>query len=151
MQIETKAYGSQEINERQVITLQKGLFGFDGYNNFALLDSEQPPFYWFQSLEDKDIAFVLLSPFIFRPDYAPGIPGADMESLELESEKDENLLIFVIVTIPDEQSRMTANLQGPIIVNRKTRQGRQIISGNDRWQVKHLIMEEMKHVGDAAC
>ncbi len=151
MQIETKPYGSIEISDRQIVTLKKGLFGFDGFHRFALLDSEQPPFYWFQSLDDKEIAFVLVSPYVFRPDYNPGIPSSDIEALGAASEEDEDLLVFVIVTIPEEQTRMTANLQGPVVINRKSRVGRQIISNDERWQVRHLIMEEMKHVGDTAC
>ncbi len=140
-----------EISERQIVTLQKGLFGFDGYSRFALLDSEQPPFYWFQSLDDSEIAFVLVSPYVFRPDYNPGIASSDLEALAVESDKDEDLLVFVIVTIPEEQSRMTANLQGPVVINRKKREGRQVISNDERWHVRHLIIDEMKQVGDTAC
>ena len=151
MQIDTKAYGPIDVNERQRITLQRGLFGFDEYVDFVLLDSEQPPFYWFQAVQEKDIAFVLISPFVFRPEYTPGVSPEDLEALGLESAEDENLLIFAIVTIPPEQTRMTANLQGPILINRQTRQGRQIISNDDRWQVRHNIMEEMRRERDRAC
>ncbi|WP_319561825.1 flagellar assembly protein FliW [Marispirochaeta sp.] len=151
MMIETKAYGEMEIDQRQKITLQKGLFGFDCYSNFALLDSEQPPFYWFQSLDEREIAFVLIDPRIFRPDYCPGVSTEDLEALGVTREDDEDLLIFSIVTIPEDQSRMTANLQGPLLINRKTRVGRQIISNDERWQVRHLIIEEMQHEGDTSC
>jgi flagellar assembly factor FliW len=152
MMIDTKAYGATEIDERQRITLQKGLFGFEDYREFALLDSDHPPFYWFQSLSEREIAFVLIDPHIFRPDYSPCISAEDLEALGIIGEGDENLLVFSIVTIPEEQKRMTANLQGPLLVNRKTRQGRQIISGDERWHVRHSIIEEMKHAGgDSAC
>ncbi|WP_321991915.1 flagellar assembly protein FliW [Marispirochaeta aestuarii] len=152
MMIDTKAYGELDIDERQRITLQKGLFGFEGFTEFALMDSEHPPFYWFQSLDERDIAFVLIDPRVFRPDYSPAVSSEDLEALGILKEGDANLLVFSIVTIPEDQKRMTANLQGPLLINRQTRQGRQIISGDERWHVRHSIIEEMKHAGeDTAC
>jgi flagellar assembly factor FliW len=56
----------------------------------------------------------------------------------------ENLLVFAIVTIPSNPSEMTANLQGPVIINPEKRLGRQAISLSDRYSVKHRILDEMK-------
>ena len=151
MEIDTKAYGRIEVNPRQQIRMQRGLFGFDSICDYVLLDADQPPFYWLQSVEERDIAFVLINPQLFRPDYRPGASKEDLEALGVVSEKDDELLVFSIVTIPDDQTRMTANLQGPILINRSRHEGRQIISGDDRWMVRHVIMEEMKHAKDNAC
>ena len=38
---------------------------------------------------------------------------------------------------------MTANLQGPLILNRNTHVARQSISANPHWGVRHGILEEM--------
>lgn len=46
---------------------------------------------------------------------------------------------------------MTANLQGPLVINRKTRVGRQCISNNPKWGIRHLILEEMKVVRQGTC
>ena len=54
------------------------------------------------------------------------------------------LLVFVIVTIPRNPSDMTANLQGPVIINPRTRKGRQVISQSDRYGVRHRILDEIK-------
>ncbi|MFQ3621537.1 MAG: flagellar assembly protein FliW [Spirochaetales bacterium] len=141
MRIETKAYGPLDIDERQVITFPLGLIGFEQFKTFALLDATQKPFYWLQSLDIPDIAFVLINPLLFRPDYTPDVPEEDLEELQLE--KPEDLLLFAIVTIPENQTRMTANLQGPILINRKKKMGRQSISLNPNWRVKHVILEEL--------
>lgn len=151
MLIDTKPFGQIEVDPRQEIHFPRGLFGFDEYRDFLLLDAQQAPFYWLQSKTERDIAFVLISPFVFRPDYAPGVSREDLDALEVESEKDESLLIFAIVTIPEDQSRMTANLQGPLLINRKLKAGRQVISSDERWQVRHVIMEEMKAARNRAC
>lgn len=56
--------------------------------------------------------------------------------------------MFAIVTIPTNPSDMTANLQGPIIVNPDKRLGRQAISLSDRYSVRHKILEEMKKAAE---
>jgi flagellar assembly factor FliW len=141
MHITTKAYGNVEIDDRQVLSFPQGIIGFEQFKNYALLDTAQQPFFWLQSLDVTEIAFVLISPAVFRPDYTPDVPPEDIEELALESPDD--LLVFAIVTIPENQNRMTANLQGPVLVNRKTRTGRQSISLNPAWQLKHLILDEL--------
>ncbi|MDR1931667.1 MAG: flagellar assembly protein FliW [Spirochaetales bacterium] len=141
MRINTKAYGSVELDDRQILFFPHGVIGFEQFKNYALLDAAQQPFYWLQSLDMEEIAFVLISPSVFRPDYTPDVAPEDMA--ELSAEDPGDLLVFAIVTIPENQNRMTANLQGPVLINRKTRTGRQSISLNQKWQLKHFIMDEL--------
>ena len=71
MQIKSKAYGPIEIDDRQLIRFPSGLFGFETLSDFALLDAAQQPFYWLQSVDVEQVAFVLIKPTIFRTDYRP--------------------------------------------------------------------------------
>ena len=141
MKVHTKPYGEIDIEDRQRINFPRGLFGFEELREFALLDSEQQPFYWLQSLQRVDVAFVLIDPRFFRPDYTPDVDPAELEELGLASQDD--VLIFAIVTIPGTVQRMTANLQGPVIINRTTHVGRQSISINPRWGIRHVIQDEL--------
>jgi flagellar assembly factor FliW len=141
MKVRTKPYGDTEIDDRQVIRFPHGILGFEGLREFALLDATQPPFYWLQSLESPDVAFVLIDPLVFRPDYTPAVDPEETAEIGIQSPDD--MLVFVIVTIPENSSRMTANLQGPVILNKRTRVGRQSISGDPRWGVRHGILEEI--------
>lgn len=145
MRIESKAYGPIEISERQVITFPVGIFGFEQLREYALLDAAQQGFYWLQSLEDPEIAFILLNPYDLRPDYVLDVPDEDLESIRYD--KDEDLLVFAIVTVPDDESKISANLQGPVIINRVEQLGRQAISLDARWHTKHLILEELARTG----
>jgi flagellar assembly factor FliW len=148
MRVRTKPYGEMEIAEQQVIGFPRGLFGFEELRAFALLDAAQPPFYWLQSLERPEIAFVLIDPRFFRPDYAPDVDPAELE--EIGGLPGEDLLVFSIVTIPENSSQMTANLQGPVLVNRTARVGRQSISANPRWGVRHVILDELARARQGA-
>ncbi len=150
MKVRTKPYGEIEIEEKQRIRFPRGLFGFESLREFAILDSTQQPFYWLQSLERVDVAFVLIDPHFFRPDYTPAVEPAEIEEIGISSPDD--MLVFTIVTIPAAASRMTANLQGPLIINRRARIGRQSISTDPRWGVRHGIMEELARTKqDASC
>ena len=149
MELRTKPYGTIDVDERQYIDFPYGIFGFENLKRYVLLDAEQQPFYWLQSADVEDIAFVLINPFLFRPDYNIDVPDEDLEEIGIV--KPTQALVFSIVTIPENQSKMTANLQGPIIVNKDNRQGRQSISMNPSWQVKHLILEELKGVESPQC
>ena len=145
MRIETKPYGTLDIEEQQLLTFPRGLLGFEDHIHWALLDSAQPPFFWLQSLDDKNLAFVLLAPAFFRPDYQLELSDMDREVLGQPAEAD--LLNFAIVTIPEDQNRMTANLQGPLVINRRARIGRQTIQASPQWRVRHLILDELAATG----
>jgi flagellar assembly factor FliW len=107
----TKPFGSMELDERQRIRLPFGLLGFESLHDYALLDAEQPPFYWLQSLEVVEIAFVLIEPRVFRPDYSPGVSPEELAEIGIL--KPEEALVFAIVTIPEDPRRMTAILPEP--------------------------------------
>ncbi|MBN2050837.1 MAG: flagellar assembly protein FliW [Spirochaetales bacterium] len=151
MRVQTKAYGPVDVDERQKILFPFGILGFENLREYVLLDAVQQPFYWLQSLEVPEIAFVLINPKVFRPDYTLDIQDGDLEELELDNDDGSNTLVFAIVTIPENHSRMTANLQGPIIINREKRIGRQSVSINDTWKVRHYILDELAALRNDAC
>lgn len=151
MKVNTKPYGLIDVDDRQKIHFPAGLLGFDNLRDYVLLDALQQPFYWLQSVDIPEIAFVLIDPLIFRPDYTPDISPYEFEAIDLEAGDEESTLIFAIVTIPEDQQEMTANLQGPLVINRQTHVGRQCISESDRWMTRHKIMEELARVRNSVC
>jgi flagellar assembly factor FliW len=140
VKVTTKAYGLIDVDERQRITFPAGLFGFESFREYVLLDADRQPFYWLQSLDVEEVAFILVNPFLFRPDYEVDISDDEMREIGVSSP--EKALIFSIVTIP-AGAPMTANLQGPLIINRETRMGRQAVLADPRWKTKHDIMTEL--------
>ncbi|MFP4066843.1 MAG: flagellar assembly protein FliW [Spirochaetaceae bacterium] len=143
--IETKAYGSVSVSEKQLMDFPGGLYGFEQYRKYALLDAHRRPFYWLQSLDEVAVAFVLINPYLFRPDFVLDISDDDYE--KIGSPKEEDVLVFAVVTIPAEGGEITANLQGPLVINRVRRVGRQAISLDPRWHTKHAVLEEMARRG----
>jgi len=147
VKVATKAYGLIDVDERQKIIFPQGLFGFENLKNYLLLDAERQPFYWLQSIDMEQVAFVLLSPFLFRPDYELNISNEELAEIGIHSP--EKALVFSIITIPPDGSPMTANLQGPLVINRDTRTGKQAVLSDTRWKTKHDIMAELAATGNA--
>ena len=141
MNVLTKAYGPIEVNENQKISFPSGLFGFETVKDYVLIDAEQQPFYWLQSIDEKEIAFVLINPFLFRPDYEMNIDNDELAPIGITDP--EKALIFSIVTIPHDGNPMTANLQGPLVINRDSKRGIQAVLTDPRWKTKHDIIAEM--------
>lgn len=149
MRVHTKAYGSIEVDERQRITFPKGLLGFEKFRDYILLDAERQPFYWLQSLDVERVAFVLVNPFLFRSDYELDIDDSELSEIGIKNPDDA--LIFTIVTIPTDGSPMTANLQGPIVINKEGRLARQSVLSDPRWKTKHDIVAELATARKAPC
>jgi flagellar assembly factor FliW len=141
VKVTTKAYGLVDVDERQRINFPQGLFGFESYRDYVLLDAEREPFYLLQSVDSAQTAFILINPFLFRPDYEVNINNEELSDVGIEGP--EKALIFAIVTIPADGSPMTANLQGPLVINRDTRAAKQVILADPRWKTKHDILAEL--------
>jgi flagellar assembly factor FliW len=140
MEIETKAMGRVTILEKQLINLSQGFYGFGQYHSFALIDAEQKPFIWIQSTEKPELAFLSIDPFLFRPDYEIDIEDSLLAPLKIASPSD--VLVFALITIPTDGGPITANLQGPLIINRENNEGLQAILTDPRWQTKHDLLAE---------
>ena len=149
MRVNTKAYGPIDVDERQRIHFPSGILGFENLRDYVLLDAAQAPFYWLQSLEVVEIAFVLINPRVFRPDYRLEVERSELEEIGIGA--DEQVLDFAIVTVPEDPMEMTANLQGPIIINKASRTGRQSITTNPRWEVRHAIFKDLALLGQEQC
>ncbi len=143
MKVNTRDFGEIEVDDKQVIEFPFGILGFPEHTKFVLLDSKQPPFYYLQSLIDVDLVFVLISPEVFKKDYVFNVSDSELEEIKV-TKKNTELIVFAIVNFNNSSDKnLTANLQGPIVINRKEKIGRQCIALNEDYSLKHNIIEEM--------
>jgi flagellar assembly factor FliW len=121
-----------------MVRLPLGILGFEQIKNYALLaNPDEKPFAWLRVADNKSLAFVVIDPFVVMPDYAPNIPKADVEFLELKDPGDA--LLLGIVTL-HRQGRATMNLKGPVVINRHTHTGKQVIIANAAdYSVEHPL------------
>ena len=124
---------------QNVIHLPLGLLGFEQIKNYALVSNpDEAPFLWLKVMDNDSLAFVVISPTVALPDYNPQFSEQDMRFLGLNRPQD--MLMFNIVTIRSPDSA-TVNLKGPIVLNRRTLVGKQIIPLNAvNFPVKHPLL-----------
>jgi flagellar assembly factor FliW len=144
MLLETKDFGQLEISQEQLIHFPTGIISFSSQRKFVIIENEDQelPFHYLQSADDPNLCFVIINPFYFKPDYEFDLPKETIKELAIEKEGD--VAVFTIVVIPEDLTKMTANLMAPIIINTANRKGKQIILNDKRYKTKHLIMEEIK-------
>lgn len=140
--LDTRALGKVQVDPAQVLQFPEGLYGFRESGEFALIEENpENPFKWLQSTTETDLAFIVIQPELVFADYKPEVAREDLESIGLASSADA--IVFLIVTIPEEHpERMTANLQGPILINKENRKGRQAISMNENHLVRIPILAQ---------
>lgn len=133
-----------QISEKQILHFPEGLMGFEEQKQFALIEeNEETPFKWLQSLMDEELAFIVVQPELFLTDYDPKLSFSDLQALGLSPENKGFLLL--IITIPsDKPEDMTANLQGPILVNPQNHLAAQYISRDESHQVRYKILQEQE-------
>lgn len=138
MEISTKACGKVELNPDNILTFERGIFGFEGQSRYVLLGKSDDMLFWLQSIEDEEVAFVVINPQLVIPEYQPEIQIDDLTDLEAD-ENSLDLLVYAIVVVPEEIKKMTANLKAPIVINIKNKKGKQIVLNNDKYKIKEPV------------
>lgn len=137
MTVETATQGKVEVSESRIITIPEGLFGFEEYTKFALIESGFSPFIWLQSLSDKNLAFLLIDPFLVDETYEADIDDKELLKIGLTDSRD--VILLTVVTVPGGGEKVTANFQGPLVINRRNHTGMQVILDNPKYTTKHDI------------
>ena len=121
-------FESEPSTTSQRIQIPAGLLGLEHIKEFELVvNPAEAPFVWLQSAGVPDVAFLLVPPFVVKPDYQPDIARSDVAALGLESAEDA--LLFNIVTLRGN-APATVNLKGPIVINRLNNLARQVVLSN---------------------
>jgi flagellar assembly factor FliW len=129
LKVDTTRFGAITIDEQKIITMPFGMLGFPDEKRYVIVQhKENSPFFWYQSVDDPALAFVITSPFFFVPDYSvPLDDSINRMSWDQEKMKD-TIELYVVVNIPNGlPDKMTANLIGPILVNTETFQALQMV------------------------
>lgn len=138
MQIQTTRFGVVEIDDQRIMSFPKGMVGFPNCQRFALIQTnDEGVFFWLQSVDRPELAFVVCDPRTFVPDYRVPVKLEELQLIELEAPEDAQVL--VIVNKVDEL--LTGNLQGPLVINARNLTGKQLVLSDKRYTTRHPLME----------
>ncbi len=146
MKIMTARLGEVEIDTSNIITFPDGIIGFPDFKRYIDLDFlDDSPIRLLQAVDTPDLGFFIVDPRLFVPEYIIDISQEEVKSLN--AEKVDDLEVKAIVTIPENPFDMTANLQGPLVISRKAKLGRQIVNNNQKYNTKHKVLHGSHAVG----
>ena len=138
MQIQTTRFGMVEIDDRRIMEFPKGMVGFPSCQKFALIQTnDEGVFFWLQSIQRSELAFVVCDPQTFVLDYRVPVKLDELQMIGLESPKDAQVL--VIVNKVDDM--LTGNLQGPLVINARNLTGKQLVLSDKRYTTRHPLMQ----------
>lgn len=127
--------------KEDIITFPAGLPGFEKNKSFVLASiPDFAPFEWLVCVDGSPLRFAVINPLMFKPDYAPKLQKEQLEEMGIL--KPDDVLLFVIVTIHENPLQSTANLVGPIIINKAKRIGKQLIVEDDSYTTQEPILRK---------
>ncbi|MCR5716567.1 MAG: flagellar assembly protein FliW [Lachnospiraceae bacterium] len=146
MVVKTRAFGEIDVDEEKIITFPNGIVGFPELQKFTLLydleKGQSVGVKWLQSLDEPEFALPVMDPLLVKPDYNPSVEDELLKPIgEL---KDEYLLVQVAMNVPSDLTRMTVNLQAPLIINAETKKGCQVILESGEYPIRFAIYDILK-------
>lgn len=132
VKIPTSRFGELEVQESSIVHIIGGILGFPEESRFVLLEYN-PPFSWFQSTENPDLAFVVVNAAEFGAEYQISLPVGDPD---LDMFEEDSVAILNLVTVRPDPTMTTVNLKAPIVICLKNMRGKQVVLDDERYPVR---------------
>lgn len=144
MKINTSRFGAVEVAESDIIHFSDGLLGFEDLKRFFIVDpADETLILWLQSADAADVAFPILEPKLFKPDYKVRLSANELRVLRIDSTKSKETLVYCILTIPADVATMTANLKAPVVINTDSQLARQVVLQENEYSVKFPVYKQL--------
>lgn len=140
MIVQSLRLGEIDVSEDRLITMERPVLGFEKYKQFCLVEVEEfKPFLWLQSVDEPSISFLVVNPKLFMTDYKIEINSKEIAELKINNVN--SVETYVVVTLADKAENITANMQGPILINTENKLGKQLVLVNTEYDVKYHFMQ----------
>lgn len=152
MLVKTKFFGEVELDDNKVLDFPNGIIGFETFKKFAILydidNDSKTRISWLQSLEEPALALPVIDPLAITTEYNPMIEDELLKPLG--DPADEDLLFLLVMTVPSDMTKVTANMKAPVIINAATCKGVQLIVENADYPVKFNVYESVQKMKEKA-
>lgn len=152
MRINTRVFGEVDIEDSKILHFPMGIIGFPELTDFALIhDAEKEGacvIRWLQSVQEPTFAMPVMDPLAVKADYNPEVEDELLKPIGTLDP--EEVLVLVTLTVPSDVTKMTVNLQAPIIVNAAEKKACQIIVDTEKYPIRfpiYDILQELKKEG----
>ena len=132
-----KVFSARKDN---TIQFPAGLIGFTELKRYRLFEpTDAYPLKFLQSVDQENVSFTCINVAAIKPDYSVPLNDEDAQNLAIHAAEDA--LVLALVAIPKDPKKMTANLAGPLVVNTKTMQGRQIVLNIEQYPLAYPVFQ----------
>ncbi|SDE50260.1 flagellar assembly factor FliW [Paenibacillus sp. UNCCL117] len=139
MKANTRFFGEVTFEEKDLFIFVQGMPGLEAYTRYLLIPVEEGvPFYYMQSIEEPNLAFMITDPFQFFLDYDFSVDELLQQELKLEGAGEVE--VWSVVTVNENLEEATINLLAPIVVNSGKKLAKQIILHDSAYQVKEKLL-----------
>ncbi|MDI7742935.1 flagellar assembly protein FliW [Lysinibacillus fusiformis] len=144
MILKTAYMGEIEIDKKRILKFEHGIPGFEKEREFAFIPIEEDSvFQVLQSIQTENLAFIITSPYAITTNYNFELDEATLKALDIKSENE--VAVFVIVSLKDTLANSTVNLKAPIVLNTTNKYAKQVILDNEVYTIRHqLSLESIK-------
>ena len=143
MRVNTRLFGEIEIADEKIITFPNGIIGFPDMTKFTMIYDEEKGtnagIRWLQSMDEPTFAMPVMDPLVVKEDYNPEVDDEILKNIGTLTP--DNILVLVTVTVPSDLTKMSVNLQGPIIINVDERKACQFIVDTADCPVKYPVYD----------
>ncbi len=141
--IKTGRFGELKVGDDELIHMPQGILGFPEQHRYCLVDpGDETLILWLQSVDHPLIAFPVLEPKVFKPNYAARLSASELRELKLDTVN--HSVVFTILTIPGDVAQMSANLKAPLVINLRSQLAKQVVLQENEYAVKHPIFKELR-------
>lgn len=136
MEIMTTRFGPIRAQAQDRVEFPLGLVGLRHLKRFvAVRDPQTPNLRWLQSTRDPAWALALVAPRAVLADYQIRATADELASIQVEDRRD----VDIYVILNRSAGVLTANMQAPVLINRRRALGMQLVLSDAHYQVRQLI------------
>ncbi len=143
MTINTRYFGEVSLEQEEIVHFPDAIYGFEDYNDYLVItfEADNDSLLCMQSIDEPDLAFVLVNPFDILQGYNPVLEDADLKRINADS---KTKLLFYSIAVIREDGSVTVNLKSPIAINPTNRLAKQVILEDTNLSMRHLVVKGNK-------
>ncbi len=148
MQLETTRFGTVDVDSESIITFTQPILGFQEFRRYVLLPGPSESLTWLQSTDSGELAFILVDPRKLMPDYTVELRSQELAEMAVTSA--EELDVYTLVVVPDDQRKVRTNLRAPVLINTKHRLGKQTILEMSDYPIQYYLAQAQPDPGGSS-
>ena len=131
MNIQTKYFGTLEIQAETIIEFIQPIYGFEDCHRYTLLADEDlgSDLMWLQGIDQPEVCFMVANPTALFPEVSFQFKATETELLKVQDTKDIDVLC--IVSLGEQFADSTVNLKSPLLFSPEHNLGMQSILDQD--------------------